>query len=169
MADILVISSEQLRSNRSDVMERVFRFIGVAPHVAHGEEKFASEGHVSSEKARKNDVAAFLTETAVGRMVKEAGKRLVPEKTIEWAKGTLWTDTEKPTLAEDVQARVQDYLHEDVEKLRDAYGQGVSGLVGMRCGRTKANGYPTEWSCLLSRCSFRPTVARRCWNAPCRR
>lgn len=84
MRDILVLQSERLRRHPGDVMEGVFRFIGVDPSIAQTEGAFEEEHHVSTEKTRKNGLAAFLTESALGRAAKNAGKRLVPQRTIEW-------------------------------------------------------------------------------------
>lgn len=108
-------------------MEEVFRFIGVDSTVAQTEGAFEEEHNVSTQKARKNGLAAFLTESALGRTVKNAGKRLVPQRTIEWAKEALSKGVEKPTLSEYIRAQAQDYLREDVEQLRALTGKEFAG------------------------------------------
>jgi hypothetical protein len=127
MEDILVIQSERLQTYSDEVMEEIFRYIGVDPDVAYEEERFTEQHHVSSEKARKNSIALFLTESALGRAVKDAIKPLVPQKTIEWAKNTLRTDVEKPTLREDLRVRAQHYLQEDIDQLRELTGKEFRG------------------------------------------
>ncbi len=120
--DILVVQSERLRRCTGDVMEEIFRFIGVDPSITQ-ERGAYKEHHVSTEKIRKNGLAAFLTESSIGQAVKDAGKQLVPRRTIEWAKDALWTEVEKPTLSGDVSARAQDYLKKDIDQLRALTGK----------------------------------------------
>ena len=127
MRDLLVVQSERLRRRPGDVMEEVFRFIGVDPSIAQKEGAFEEEHHVSTEKARKNGLAAFLTESALGRAAKNAGKRLVPQRTIEWAKDALWSEVKKPTLRDDIRTQAQDYLREDVDQLRALTGKEFAG------------------------------------------
>jgi hypothetical protein len=127
MRDTLVLQSERLRRRPREVMEELFRFIGVDPCVARKGDAFEEEHNVSTEKARKKGLAAFLTESALGRAAKNAGKRLVPRRTIEWAKEALWSEVEKPTLDDDVRARVRDDLQNDVEQLRALTGKEFRG------------------------------------------
>ncbi|MCS4185030.1 siroheme synthase (precorrin-2 oxidase/ferrochelatase) [Salinibacter ruber] len=127
MREVLVIQSERLRRRPGDIMEEVFRFIGVDPTVARKEGAFEEEHHVSTEKIRKNGLAAFFTDPALGRAVKNAGKQLLPQRTIEWAKDALWKDVEKPTLSDDIRSRVEDYLREDMDQLRALTGKEFEG------------------------------------------
>jgi hypothetical protein len=119
--DVLVVQSERLRRSRGDVMDEVFRFIGVDP--TQKEEAYAKEYHMTAEKRRKSILAAFLTESKLGRAVKDAGKRLVPRDAVDWAKRVLWTDAQKPSLSEKVRSQARDYLREDVEQLRTFTGK----------------------------------------------
>ena len=125
--NILVIQSERLRESRDEVMAEVFRFIGVAPHLDRSDGAFAEEYNETAGKEQKTSMAALLTETALGRAAKNAGKRLLPQRTIEWAKEALWSEVEKPTLDDHVRARVQNYLHDDVEQLRALAGKEFRG------------------------------------------
>lgn len=123
MENILVVPTERLRRSREEVMADVFRFVGVDPHVARSNGAFAEEHNKTAGKERKTSVAAFLTESSLGRTLKNIGKGLVPQNVVEWTKEILWEDVRQPTPSREVLTEARKYLKEDIDQLRSLTGK----------------------------------------------
>ena len=100
-------------------MAEIFQFIGVDPEVAVEKTTLEEEYHVSADKRKKTAVASFLTETKVGQTLKDIGKKITPRKAVDQIKEFLWVDAKKPKLSEEVRLQAEDYLRDDIEKLRE--------------------------------------------------
>jgi hypothetical protein len=125
--DILVIQAERLFGSTEEVMTEIFRFVGVDPHMVQRDEAFTQEYNNTAGKERKTSLAAFLTESPLGRTFKDVGKRLVPQNALEWAKGMMWEDVRKPTPSPEVLTQAREYLKEDAEQLRSLTGKEFRG------------------------------------------
>lgn len=117
--NILLIQSERLRADRESIMAEIFQFIGVDPEIAVESTTLEEEYHVSADKRKKTAVASFLTESKVGQTLKDIGKRITPRKAVDQIKEIMWVDPKKPKLSEGVRLQAEDYLRDDIEKLRE--------------------------------------------------
>jgi hypothetical protein len=68
MENILLIESERLREMRSEVLAKVFEFIGVDPTVEM--QAFQDEHHETEGKRTWSTLGAFLINTSIGKKVK---------------------------------------------------------------------------------------------------
>jgi hypothetical protein len=121
MENILLIESERLREMRSEVLAKVFEFIGVDPTVEM--QAFQDEHHETEGKRTWSTLGAFLINTSIGKKVKNGAKFVIPSQWVERVKETLREDVRKPMIDAEVEERVRTYLKDDVEKLRQLTGR----------------------------------------------
>ena len=124
---ILVIQSERLRRDRQSTVAEIFKFIGFDPDLVLEKKKLRNEYHVSANKKKKTAIASFLTESKAGKNLKKFGKMIVPRKTANQIKKLLWVDVKKPKLSRNVRLEVEDYLRDDIVKLRELTGKTFPG------------------------------------------
>jgi len=117
---ILVIESEKLRAERSQVMTTIFEFLGVETAVDASE--FEKEHHATSKKLTPR-VSSFLRETQVGKVLMRTGQTLLPEALVDRGLDVFRTNVERPSLEGAVKQRMYDYLRDDVEQLRAFCGE----------------------------------------------
>ena len=117
MDDILVIQTEKLRDERRKVMNRVFGHIGV------GDDHLDSKNlrkvyHTTKEKKEKTKVAKILTETYIGRKIKDEVKKMVPYRIVKVCKKLLYNDFHKKNPSKIVKNKVSRYLARDIDRFR---------------------------------------------------
>lgn len=118
--DVLVIESERLRTDRIQVLQEIFAFLGVAPNVETP--AFEEEHHTTSGKL-KPSVSAFLQETQFGQFLTSVGTALLPQVLLEQGLSVFRSDVERPTLSKPTRERVRAYLQNDVDQLRALTGK----------------------------------------------
>ena len=116
---ILIVESEQLRGERARVLSEIFEFIGVNPNL----ESDTPDREYNTGMRRPTKLADFLIRSSIGKVVKDAGKSVVPESAIEYVKQHIWSDAKKPEPKRETINQVKNYLKEDVQKLRNLTGK----------------------------------------------
>jgi Sulfotransferase family len=124
MDQILVIRAEELQSDRSSTMRRIYRFIGV--------EEGWMPPSLDEEFYRTADKPSFSPLLASWRSARAwpTVRRLVPRSVRELvrrsaAKGA--TPSRIPPLSADARRRLEDLLREDVRRLMKLLGDGFDG------------------------------------------
>jgi hypothetical protein len=121
LEDIRVIEAERLRERREEVLRDLFQFLGVDPDFQS--KVFEQEHHTSAAKKRQTKLASFFRWSTTGQILKNAGKRMVPQAVVESIKEALKRDVEKPTPSGAALEEMRAYLAEDVENLRQLTGK----------------------------------------------
>ena len=119
---ILVLSSEELLSDRAGTLKRAFRFVGADDGVAC--EAFEEERHVASEKRQLSRVGARLAKALeFARPMLPAGVR----RGMAAVKRNLLSRTiERPVLGEAARERIAAELADDISRLRAYTGREFS-------------------------------------------
>ncbi len=132
---LLLITSERLRSDRTATMQRVFRFIGVDPHILPttmdqeyyrtdgranypptlGKLRHALKEHVPAAKRAKEFVGSTLPRVFRGSR-QAGGPRVGPNGAATRA-----------TISEDTRLRLSEMLHDDVRRLGRYLLEGTEG------------------------------------------
>jgi len=118
-AQILVISSEELRRDRRAVLSKIFGFVGVDP--AFATERMGAVKHESRHKRRKSPFGVFL-----GRLAESAPARVVSPDTRRaigrWVYKPFSAPLHRPVMDDRARTRLVNYLAPDVAKLREYTG-----------------------------------------------
>lgn len=117
---IRIVMSERLRSERIQVLQAVFSFLGVTPDVeppALEEEYHTTSGKLMSGLSR------FFQENPLGRAAKRTGRALLPERLIERVLDVFRSPVERPTVANGMRDELRSYFESDVEQLRTLTGR----------------------------------------------
>ncbi len=116
-SNILVITLEDLASDRANTLSQVFRYLNVDPNFKH--EDFSVVAHESSQKKQPTPLKRRLSAIPGGRLVESSMFRLLGAPK---ASQLLWRPIERPIISESIRQALVDVLQEDVQKLRDFTG-----------------------------------------------
>jgi Sulfotransferase domain len=112
LSNILVVSLEDLASDRLATLKRVFQFLGIDPTFEHPD--FSTVFHQSSQKKRLSDFGARMFRLpAGGRLLK-----VLPQLMTE--------DVPPPVMSDALRQALSDILRSDVERLRSLTGETFS-------------------------------------------
>jgi hypothetical protein len=118
---ILLCTSEQLRHERRQTMQRVFEFLGVDP--GWWSPALDQEFHASATKGQPRRLVRRLTKTAVYRSI----SRMTPGAIKSW--NDRWFEKPIPVDAANMSAElrrhIESALREDVQSLRPLLGEAV--------------------------------------------
>jgi len=120
---ILIITTEELREDRLETLQRAFGFIGVDPDVVPaGIDEVRNR---SAEKEIRSPVVAGIRERSAYR----AAARVVPTplRRLHHRLSTRYMSISDVRLPVDVEARIVDALRPDVERLRALMDPGFDG------------------------------------------
>jgi hypothetical protein len=121
LEDILFIESERLREMRSDVLTEIFEFINVD---TNSEKEIPREDHhLSGNKEGWSKTGIFLTQTSVGKTIKDAAKNILPNTLSDRVKKMLKYNVNKPSLKTEAEEKLYSYLKNDVKKLQRITGK----------------------------------------------
>jgi hypothetical protein len=119
-SNILIVTQEELQSDRRQTLRKVFRFLGVDESFYC--QKFLSDRHKSSDKRRNKPTGIFLSQIPLMILV----KKLHPE--IQWHLEKLLflpfsQKIERPILNEELRQKLIDKLKDDTDRLRQFTGR----------------------------------------------
>jgi len=121
---ILVLDSDDLRQSREETLQAVFRFLGVDPafrsaefEVAHN----AATGRTRMNRAGRG-VSALLERTLGPR-----GSQALRARTPAALKSPFRQEVAPPVLTDELRAKLEEELRDDVERLRAHTGLAFSG------------------------------------------
>ncbi|GGA84348.1 sulfotransferase [Neiella marina] len=117
---LLVLTVEQLKSDRDATMQRVFEFLGVDSTISVA--NLAAEFHRTSDKVRVSGPLSFLqSKSATGAKFRQTVRAIVPKI---WIKkmGQLLTKKPDVELSHETLTALKEDLAEDASKLREFSG-----------------------------------------------
>ena len=128
-SQLLLLTSEELRSNRQETMRRIFSFVGVDPEVTPSNLK---EEHNVSEGRR---VPRQWARTVGNVLIRSGLDRRLPRSLERVNRGPLFARQVRPeelVIDDDLRARLVAYLRSDLEALRGIMGPSFDcwGLLG---------------------------------------
>jgi len=118
-SQILVLAQEELYLQRLEMMQKVFRFLGVEP--SFFSLQFSVVKNRTETKRRKNRLGKFLSGLPGMRLIEQLppGWHYLVRHVLYWP---FSFKIERPRLAPDLQARLQACFAEDVHQLREYTG-----------------------------------------------
>ncbi|MEA2347914.1 MAG: hypothetical protein QOG62_1701 [Thermoleophilaceae bacterium] len=111
---IMVIDSGNLRDQRMETLQRIFRFVGVDD--GFNSKKYKEEKHVTSDKERLNRLGAWALNN-LSRPNYNRARRVLP----------LSKPIERPEIDDALREQLKELLGEDVARLREFTGEAFAG------------------------------------------
>jgi hypothetical protein len=125
-SQILVLASEDLGNRRRATLRRVFEFVGLPTEFPE-----AAAGKRHNETARTQRVGTRAAVAVLDRTIGTKRSRALRKRAPAWTTPltTVKTDVPRPELSPATRARLVDYYHEDVARLRDLTGIAFPGWL----------------------------------------
>lgn len=126
---ILILDNDNLKNIREETLRTVFRFLGVDETFYTPE--YTKTFHQSSDKRRRNKIGRFFVDqyytvqySSRPNFIKmiDTVRPLIPSFLMQFYKNMTSYPFERPILDETLEARLIDYLKEDVEALKKFTG-----------------------------------------------
>ena len=122
---LLVVDSDELRSNRRKTMRRIFAFIGVDGEF--WDERMEEEHNTAAEKKRRSELYVRLSESPALKAAVDLMPMKLRKEVIGFTRSSLSSLWMPPELDDDLRRRLEDLYRPEVEQLRAFTGQDFAG------------------------------------------
>lgn len=123
-SQVLIVSSERLRDDRIQTLQRIFRFVGARQ--SYESSQFHEERHDSSVKVKRNFIGRLLGSHPVLSKVETFLKAIVPRSLYPLAGRLMGSRFEKPQVTPELRTRIVASLDHEITDLRKLTGDDFS-------------------------------------------
>jgi len=121
---ILVVDADELGASRAEVLARIFAFVGVDPTFSSPE--FERTHNAATGRVQPNRAGEAML-TVLDRALGPAWAKAVRRRTPQGLKAAFRHEAPRPVLPDEVRAKLEDELRDDVAKLRAHTGLAFAG------------------------------------------